>query len=63
MTATFACPNLNIPGHGCTHTAFIHDIGELGDPLPACCVERCGCGHDTALRARLEQDRDQETTR
>lgn len=28
----------------CPHPAGAHDIYELGDPYPTCCVEDCTCG-------------------
>jgi hypothetical protein len=29
----------------CGHANGAHDIYEMGDPYPTCCVERCRCGH------------------
>lgn len=34
------CPN----DPPCIHGAALHDIEELGDPLPRCCSEGCPCG-------------------
>lgn len=29
----------------CSHWGGLHDIYEVGDPYPACCVGGCRCGH------------------
>ena len=41
MTAPLVCPNRP----QCPHGSHLHDIYELGDPYPTCCVEGCPCGH------------------
>lgn len=38
------CPN----DPSCGHAGAFHDIEELGDPIPTCCVEGCPCGHVSA---------------
>lgn len=40
MTAWWLCPN----EPRCPHGAIAHDIEEMDDPMPRCCVEGCDCG-------------------
>lgn len=61
MTDPWICPN--VPR--CPHPGVVHDIEDLEDQRPACCVEGCYWGHsdpdasrrlDIALiRQRVEQ--------
>lgn len=39
---TFACPNQP----RCPHPSFVHDIHDLDDERPMCCVEGCDCGSE-----------------
>lgn len=32
------------PSQGCGHDLALHDIYDLADPTPRCCVEGCDCG-------------------
>lgn len=34
------CPN----DPPCPHGAIVHDIAEMDDEWPTCCVEGCSCG-------------------
>lgn len=36
------CPNTP----PCGHARIAHDVEDADDPLPMCCVDGCGCGHD-----------------
>jgi len=40
-TAWWLCPN----EPRCPHGALLHDVDELDDPTPTCCVDGCPCGH------------------
>lgn len=38
---TFGCPNTP----PCAHPSYIHDVYDMDDLYPTCCVEGCRCGH------------------
>lgn len=42
--AWWLCPNQP----RCPHGAALHDIEDLGDVSPTCCVEGCRCGAEDA---------------
>jgi hypothetical protein len=45
------CPNRP----GCPHHAGVHDVWDLDDDWPTCCVEGCRCGHPgTAVLQRSD---------
>lgn len=50
---TFACPNMP----KCPHPSFVHDIYDLEDDRPTCCVEGCSCGSGD-LRELMDEDED-----
>lgn len=51
MPDTFECPT-----RGCPHPSLLHDIHDLDDPYPTCCVKGCACGQpgDAELRRDAE---------
>ncbi len=40
MPDWWRCPN----NPACAHAAAFHDIEDLEDEIPRCCVEGCRCG-------------------
>jgi hypothetical protein len=44
------CPNRP----PCPHGAVRHDIHDLDDPQPSCCVDGCYCRYDTGYRPDLD---------
>lgn len=42
-TSWWLCPNLP----PCPHSGVVHDIEDLDDTRPRCCVEGCDCGAAT----------------
>lgn len=51
MTGPWVCPNTP----HCPHPGVVHDIEDLEDQRPACCVEGCYCGHpDPDASRRLD---------
>lgn len=46
----FRCPHDPPCGHS------LHDIYELGDPYPTCCIEGCRCGHPGNVMLRWHEN-------
>jgi len=47
-----ACPN----DPPCPHGGLFHDIYEMGDPYPTCCMPDCRCGHPGDALCRKNYD-------
>jgi hypothetical protein len=45
----WACPN--VPP--CPHGGAVHDVEDLEDEVPRCCMEGCDCGRDREAHLRL----------
>jgi hypothetical protein len=42
------------PNGTCPHVSGVHDIYEMGDPYPTCCMEGCECGHPQEVTLRVD---------
>jgi hypothetical protein len=48
--AWWRCPN----DPPCPHAAVVHDIEDLGDQTPTCCMDGCDCGQPGTKRNGAE---------
>jgi hypothetical protein len=37
----------------CPHGGMVHDIEDLEDQVPLCCIEGCYCGHAADCQMRI----------
>lgn len=53
MSDPWSCPN----DPPCPHIGAVHDVYDLEDTVPTCCIEGCRCGHPgTATLQRNDDD-------
>lgn len=46
------CPN----EPPCPHGGGLHDVHDLDDPIPTCCVDDCRCGHPGTATVQRNDD-------